>query len=219
MTPSVPISDFTLHAGTSQTPVWTQSIPFTLTATAVTDLWRKPGHIAHEINSITTSMPLSSFARATATFRTEAFHTLYDQAGLVFLFPPREDGHPERWVKAGVEVVGGVPRVSVVAADKASWADWSLAGGDEGVKKDTMTLEMVREGPSLVMNMVGKGEERSAVREVAWVFEGGLVSEGPEISVGVYVAKPTKDEGSPILEVCFEAMKVWKIGPDGEEIV
>lgn len=51
-----------------------------------------------------------------------------------------------------------------------------------------------------------KGEERTPVRETTWVFE----KEEGECWVGVYAAKPTRDEadGEKMLVVKFDDVKI-----------
>ena len=104
--------------------------------------------------------------------------------------------------------------MSAVACDR--WADWSLtplptsAGGK-------VTVEMEREvvdgrlGSTLVIYMV-EGELKRPIREVTWVFEGvGEEDEGgPSVWVGLYAAKPTKDEddASRELRVLFEGLEI-----------
>lgn len=78
-----------------------------------------------------------------------------------------------------------------------------------------MTVEMEREvvdgkrTSTLWIYMVD-GETRRPVREVTWVFDG--VDEGNEGDcwVGVYAAKPTKDEddGSRQLKVIFNGIRI-----------
>ncbi|KAL0634065.1 hypothetical protein Q9L58_007013 [Maublancomyces gigas] len=216
MQTKIPLSLFTLsnHLSSIPTPFTT---PLTLTATPVTDLWRKPGIIAHTFPSLFASIKLSSFHHARVTFHAP-WKTLYDQGGVAFIFPPSkhdQGGHPPRWIKAGVEHVGGVPRVSIVAADKGSWSDWSVGGPPEGTGLGgaNVTLEMVREGPSLIINVV-EGNIKSIVREITWVFEDELLKQDPVVEVGAYVAKPTPEEGDDAhkkgIKVTFEELEVWR---------
>lgn len=109
-----------------------------------------------------------------------------------------------------------MPRISIVAADKDSWADWSVGGSalGTGLGAANVTLEMVREGPSLVINLVEQGGARSILREITWVFEDELLKRDPVIEVGAYVAKPTPEEGDDAhkkgIRVTFEEVEVWK---------
>lgn len=218
MQTKIPLSLFSLtnHLSSVPTPF---SLPLTLTATPVTDLWRKPGlPLAHTFPSFSAAIRLSSFHHARVTFHAP-WKTLYDQGGITFVFPPAahdHDRHPPRWVKAGVEHVGGVPRISIVAADKGSWADWSVAGPPQGtgLGSANVTLEMVREGPSLVVNLVEAHGARSVLREIAWVFEDELLERDPLVQVGAYAAKPTPEEGDDAhkkgIKVTFEEVEVWK---------
>lgn len=79
-----------------------------------------------------------------------------------------------------------------------------------GLNGTSVTLEMIREGPSLVINIV-EGTIRSTVREITWVFEPELLKWDPVVEVGAYVAKPTPEEDDPKkgVDVVFEAIEVW----------
>lgn len=103
-----------------------------------------------------------------------------------------------------------------MAADKGSWADWSVGGPPQGTGLNgaNVTLEMIREGPSLVINMVEEGGAKSVLREITWVFEDELLKMDPVVEVGAYVAKPTPEEGDDQhkkgIKVTFEEVEVWK---------
>lgn len=105
--------------------------------------------------------------------------------------------------------------MSIVASEQGSWSDWSLAGGPEGMglNETKVTVEMVREGPSLVVN-VGEGNNLYTVREVTWVFEESVLDGNPKVLVGAYAAKPTPEEGDDRqeegIDVVFHEINVWK---------
>ena len=116
------------------------------------------------------------------------------------------------WVKSGIEFVDGKAYVSTVGSQDA--ADWSLLpipGGGSSI-----TIELEREevneekgtGASLWVYLI-EGEKRTAVREMTWVFK-EKAKVGDIISVGIYVARPTKngeddDEG---LDVTFDDLTI-----------
>ena len=108
--------------------------------------------------------------------------------------------------------------VSTVACDR--WADWSLlplptatSGGTSGGTSVTVVMErevLEGVGGSTLCVYVVEGVEKRVVREVTWVFEevnGEGEEEGEldgECWVGVYAAKPTKDEGDGGRELSVE---------------
>lgn len=84
---------------------------------------------------ISKSIRSSSFKSARVSASGE-WNTLYDQGGLVLVFPPKKPGTQKRWIKTGIEFYNNKPKMSVVAADE--WADWSLlplSAGDERAGK------------------------------------------------------------------------------------
>lgn len=114
-----------------------------------------------------------------------------------------------KWIKTGIEVYNGTPHVSTVACDR--WADWSL-WPLENVK---VTVEMEREVvagklTSTLWVYVVDGERRRPVREVTWVFDEVDDGKGGDCSVGVYAAKPTKDDddGERELKVVFNGVTI-----------
>jgi regulation of enolase protein 1 (concanavalin A-like superfamily) len=107
--PSKPYPHDLYAHNTAQQPV--KSFPFTLTIPPRTDLWRKPPSTFSATQpTFYTPLPLSALASATVKIALTP-ELLYDQAGIVLLWPQR----PERWIKAGVEFVGGALKQSVVA--------------------------------------------------------------------------------------------------------
>lgn len=147
----------------------------------------------------------------------------------------RERGR--RWIKTGVEFFKGAAHVSAVACDR--WADWSLHDPPLTNGKVTMEIERevvvnnAKKGGEkrtstlwiyIVEERGGSREKRRAVREVSWVFEDVVRNENEdeegdeddsaagkqrECWVGVYAAKPNKNEGDEEgLEVIFEGLEV-----------
>ena len=124
---------------------------------------------------------------------------------------PQKDQRPTKWVKTGIEMYNGLPNVSTVACDR--WADWSLV---PLTGTTTATVEMEREvkdgelTSTLWIYMVD-GEERRPLREVSWIFESAEGDAGTDDCwVGIYAAKPTKDEDdkSHHLQVVFNHVDV-----------
>jgi uncharacterized protein len=189
------------HANQPPNTTPPQPVPdgsFKIHAPAPTDIWRKPPNLDVFNAPITyKSLPISSFKRARATVTGE-WKTLYDQGGLVLVFPPRKSGTQKRWVKCGIEFYNNVPRMSVVAADE--WADWSLlplSGADEVAGRMTVEVEREREedgswGSVLRICLVDGERGRMLIREITWAFHD--LDEREEMWVGVFAAKPTRDE-------------------------
>lgn len=188
---------------------------FTLNAPPGCDIWKKPPSLdAFDGPICYRTIPLSTFRRARVTVSAE-WRTLFDQGGLCLILPQIQDStsagktREKKWIKTGIEVYNGAPHVSTVACDR--WADWSLWP----MEGENVTVEMEREvvaetlTSTLWVYMVD-GEKRTPVREVTWVFDG--VDEGKEGDcwVGVYAAKPTKDDDDEkrTLEVTFNELRI-----------
>ncbi|KAK3168100.1 hypothetical protein OEA41_004546 [Lepraria neglecta] len=197
---------------------------FTLKAPPGTDIWRKPPSTStFNAPLLYRSLPLLTFRRACVTVSAD-WRTLYDQGGLCLALPVPKGQNSEsskserRWIKTGIEFYNGAPMVSTVACDR--WADWSLLPLPTATSRGTsggtsVTVGMEREvlegvGGSTLCVYVMEGVEKRVVREVTWVFEevnGEGEEEGEldgECWVGVYAAKPTKDEGDGERELSVE---------------
>lgn len=181
-----------------------------LRATAPTDIWRKPPNLdVFNAPVLSKSIPISSFKSVRVSASGE-WKTLYDQGGLVLVLPAKKSGTQKRWVKTGIEFYHEKPRMSVVAADE--WADWSLLPlSPEDEEAGKMTVEMEREIEDGVFNSVlrislvdGKGG-KTPIREVTWAFHD--LDENDELLVGIYAAKPTKDDTEGLV-VNFEGFKI-----------
>lgn len=188
---------------------------FTLIAPPGSDIWKKPpsldvfdGPICYRF------LPLSTFRRARVTVAAE-WRTLYDQGGLCLILPETLDStkvdrtRAKRWIKTGIEVYNGAPHVSAVACDR--WADWSLWPLEGGKVTMEMEREIVDGKPtSTLWVYVVDGEKRRPIREVTWVFEGVDEGNGEDCWVGVYAAKPSKDEddGNRQLKVLFNGLRI-----------
>ena len=142
--------------------------------------------------------------------------TKFDQGGLVLVLPGKGDidRRQRSWVKTGIEYFEGKPNISTVACDR--YADWSLAPLPEK-SGGQVVIEMSREvagdekTSTLWVHSVdtSTGEKRP-LREVAWVFEEDSLQRDSECEVGVYAAKPIKDEADQEneLEVRFENLVI-----------
>lgn len=121
-----------------------------------------------------------------------------------------KDRGQRRWVKTGIEFFESKPSISTVASDR--WSDCSLAPVPED-SPSKVTIELSRE--------VANGEKTSTLwvhfidpvsgnkrplREVAWVFEDENLKGNGECEIGVYSAKPIRDEddSEKELDVTFE---------------
>ncbi|KAG8761023.1 hypothetical protein FRC14_000132 [Serendipita sp. 396] len=195
-----PSLHYVLSRGSSEdhsAPVDCQSSRFSLHAPPRTDLWRKSPVEAFNIPSLTTKVQTGKFKSARVTVSAE-WTRLYDQAGLVLLWPAEgksleDDEPPAAWVKTGIEFYDEQANLSTVATPKTSSSDWSLIPLDS----NTVTIEIEREhkledGPSLWIYLVTE-RGRKAVREITWVFSEDRLLE--DMLVGVYVARPTALEG------------------------
>lgn len=155
-----------------------------------TDIWR-PSATEDRFNApfIYTALPSSTFTSVRATISSD-WKTLYDQGGLLLVWPCASDPTKHKWVKLGIEYFTGKPLLGVVGCDR--YADWSvcplpMAGATHA------TLEAVREGTTLWVYLVFD-EERRPLREIKWAFLEEREAEA-EMWVGVYAAKPTVEEG------------------------
>lgn len=186
---------------------------FTISAAPGCDIWKKPpSHDAFDGPICYRTIPLSTFRRARVTVSAE-WRTLYDQGGLCLILPQSQawttSVWEKKWIKTGIEVYNGAPHVSTVACDR--WADWSLWP----LESDTVTIEMEREvkagkPTSTLWVYIVDGEKRRPVREVTWVFDGVDEGKGSDCWVGVYAAKPTKDEDDEKreLQVLFNGVRI-----------
>ncbi|KAJ6445291.1 hypothetical protein O9K51_00050 [Purpureocillium lavendulum] len=222
-----------------QRPPPTMKTPFAIAANPDTDVWKKPpSHDVFNAPYITHSRGhTKSFASASLTF-TCPYGTQFDQAGFLLVFHPPSSHLPfpanhiksptdtpahRRWIKAGVELFDGAPRLSTVCCD--NWADWSVAslppssssGGGGGSADDEavagvlsgarpVTILIEREtshnGNCLwVYHVDAATGRRTPMREINWPF-GEPAEPGWELEVAAAVARPAKDT-SEKLEATF----------------
>ncbi len=189
---------------------------FTLSASPDTDIWRKPPS-SNPLNAFSaptyyqSQLPLNKFSSVSVTVSAQWKET-YDQGGLIFVLPEREN-EARKWIKTGIEFVGGNPSLSVVACDR--WADWSLVPLTESIEREGsmgkgVGIEMRREEDGSLWIYVREkdvegGEGLRPVREVTWAFED---EDERECWIGVYAARPAKGEGVGELEVGFEGLRI-----------
>ncbi|PVG02400.1 hypothetical protein CPB86DRAFT_772623 [Serendipita vermifera] len=159
-----------------------------------TDLWRKPPVEAFNNPSLTASIQTDKLKSARVTVSAR-WTRLYDQAGLVLLWPGLSDEEPPvAWIKTGVEFYDNKANLSTVATPATSTSDWSLIP----LSSNTVTIEIEREhkeggyGPSLWIYLVAD-EGRKAVREITWAFSSERLLE--KLHIGVYAARPTAEGG------------------------
>ncbi|EAQ87687.1 hypothetical protein CHGG_04306 [Chaetomium globosum CBS 148.51] len=214
---------------------------FTITANPDTDIWRKPP-TTDVFNAPTalppsttphpqrTSGPLNAFlsARLSLNFTPQE---QYDQGGILLSLRRRTDTPttttnttttpPPKWIKAGIELYNGAPRVSTVACDR--WADWSVAdlrapgsapapAPASGSKGETGWTTVVVEkdkdgnGTGVWVYWVAEGsEEKVPLREICWVF--GDEPDTWEVEVHAMAARPNK-EAQGALTVEFAGLEV-----------
>ncbi|KAM4067181.1 hypothetical protein HRG_001171 [Hirsutella rhossiliensis] len=196
-----------------------QSSTFTIAAEPSTDIWKKPP--SHNVFNAPfrahSKRPTSSFLSATLTF--SALYTLqYDQAGILLIFTNKHEPSARKWIKAGIELFDGLPRLSTVCCD--AWADWSVAPAPDesavaaGRRPVTLRIETHRgsSGTSLWVYHVddaGSQAKKNPMREVCWPF-GESASDGWELEVAAAVARPAKDAKDK-LEARFDGFDVqWE---------
>ncbi|PKS06713.1 hypothetical protein jhhlp_006787 [Lomentospora prolificans] len=201
-----------------------------LSANPNTDIWRKPPNVnVFNAPSNPLLQTLTSFATARLSLSFTPT-TQYDQAGLLLLFhPPNSAPGPaeeatlksRRWLKTGIELYNGAPRLSTVACDR--WADWSVtplpdaaAADPAGRVKATILVERSHDhhGPSLWVYAVDDAGRRESLREVCWVFalgEDGQADAGEwELEVAVMAARPNADAKEPLEAEFSDIEVVWK---------
>ena len=150
---------------------------------------------------------MSKFRAAQVTF-TATYTQRYDQAGLLFRLT--HPSRPRKWVKTGIELYEGLPRLSTVSCD--AWADWSVgavARAEEVATGDRSVTVQVRSegdenGRSWWVYHVD-GETRTPLREICWVADGQYADWNLEVAA--LVARPAKD-GKDQLEAKFDDFTV-----------
>ncbi|RMZ07758.1 hypothetical protein D0862_04186 [Hortaea werneckii] len=175
------------------------STTFSITTPPKVDIWRR-SETDDTFNApyIYRNVSAKSFKSISVTV-SGPWKTQFDQGGLILVLPNKNGLN--RWIKAGVEFFNGKPMLGVVGTDR--YSDWSLAPMSKG--ENTATFEAVRDGETLWVYEIRDGE-RLPLREVKWAF----IDEMDEISVGVYAAKPTPEEGDEDkgIDVDFKDLKL-----------
>lgn len=181
---------------------YSHSIPnlsgsFQIVTPPQTDVWEKPPS-THSFNApiIYTTSTVVSFKSARVTV-TADWREKYDQGGLALIIN-NPDG-TRQWVKSEIELLNGEPHVSTVATDR--WSDWSLRPTLGGASA-TIEIEKNEDGSLWVWLLDSDGTKVPA-REVAWW---GDVNKDSECWVGVYAAKPAKEESD--LVVKFDGLSI-----------
>jgi regulation of enolase protein 1 (concanavalin A-like superfamily) len=208
-TMSTAIPPFFTSLNTQQTPPTT--FPYTLSVAPKTDLWVKPlsfapqppnspaATIAANQPSFVQSIPLKHFRSATTTVSFVP-KVLYDQAGVVFLFP-EQNGKRTKWIKAGLEYYeGSAKRGVVVTPGGGVSSDWSISPHpSSGGERVQAKVELIREDALTTSSLFIKinGE---TVREVTWVFGDGQ-NGNQEVLVGFYGARPGENGSNGPLEI------------------
>lgn len=169
-----------------------------------TDIWRpSPTEDVFNAPFMYTSIKSSDFKSLSATVSAD-WKTLYDQGGLLLVWPAAEQKH-SKWVKIGIEYFTGKPLLGVVGCDR--FADWSVCPLPIATATHA-TVEAVRVNTTLWVYLVFNGERRP-LREIKWAFIEER-EEDAEMWVGTYAAKPTPDEedAEAGLEVIFRDLKL-----------
>ena len=139
-------------------------------AEAGTDFWRltHDGAIRHTGHLY--GQPVSGDFRAKVCVRGE-YRSLYDQVGVMILADDRT------WLKAGVELVGGIPYASAVVTRENS--DWSLMAAPNPGR---MWFGLVRHGSTVEVSISGDGTAYALFRQAT-------LTDGP-VQVGPFCASP-----------------------------
>jgi regulation of enolase protein 1 (concanavalin A-like superfamily) len=173
-------------------PIPDVSKPFDLRCPDNTDLWRIPpstdrGNTPHIYRKIAAS----KFKSAKVTV-SGPWTKLYDQGGLCMIIniPGAEQN---KWVKTGIEMLNGKPRVSVVGTD--TWSDWSLHPV-VAADKVSATIEMVVQDDHLWVYLLGDDGERHPMREITWW---NALPKDAECKIGVSAARPASDGGELVV--------------------
>ncbi|KAK5171179.1 uncharacterized protein LTR77_004323 [Saxophila tyrrhenica] len=187
-----------------QTTPATISSYFKIYTPPKTDIWRpSPDEDRFDAPYIYTRLKSSEF-KSISVMLSADWKTLYDQGGLVILWPAAKK-EESRWIKFGIEYFTGKPLLGVVGCDRFS--DWSVCPLPIATATHA-TLEAVREGTTLWIYLVFNMERRP-LREVKWAFLEDREAKA-EMRVGTYAAKPTpeEDDAEKGLEVIFRDLKL-----------
>lgn len=92
-----------------------------------------------------------------------------------------------KWVKTGIEMLNGKPRVSVVGTD--TWSDWSLHPV-VAADKVSATIELIVEHDHLWVYLIGDDGERHPMREITWW---NALPKDATVKVGVSAARPATE--------------------------
>lgn len=159
------------------------------------------------------SSPLSTFLSARTTFHA-TYSKRYDQAGLLFTLTDPSSNPPQRkWIKTGIELYQGTPRLSTVSCD--SWADWSVGPAPHAEKvavgEVSITILVRKEGDenggSWWVYCV-EGDEEIPLREICWVADPKLANW--QVDVAALVARPAKEDDA-VLDATFDEFVVkWE---------
>ncbi|KAH7310558.1 hypothetical protein B0I35DRAFT_481861 [Stachybotrys elegans] len=191
------------------------SQPFTISAPANTDVWKKPPHIdnfnaPHKPHS---SGRVSSLLSAKITF-SAAYTQPEDHAGFLLRITRPQSPSPQ-WIKAGIEFYLGEPRLSVACCQ--TYADFSVADLPvhvsrqdvlQGRRPATLTLTKTRSprsgGVSLWFHYVDD-ENKVPLRDVCWFY-----GEDGDVEVSAMAARPSEGADGEF-EVTFSEFDVqWE---------
>ncbi|GAB7364568.1 hypothetical protein MBLNU230_g5375t1 [Neophaeotheca triangularis] len=202
-----------------QLPQLPTKTPFTLTTPPnKTDIWRptlQPTDDVFNAPYLHLKTRRQNFRRMAVTFSAN-WKTLYDQGGICLTVPSAKGSgelQDAKWLKSGLEFYEGRAALSTVVADRVS--DWSLCplpGSSETASGGvSATVEVVDLGEKVVVNALLEDGGKVVLREVPWILLAGDEGAVGEVWIGVYVAKPTADEGgweAGGLEVRFEGLEI-----------
>ncbi|RUP50170.1 hypothetical protein BC936DRAFT_140108 [Jimgerdemannia flammicorona] len=180
----------------------------TIRATPSSDFWRTTTETRNTGNFLHCSNVRGNFK--VQCFLNGVWTHEYDQAGLMI----RVQGE-EKWVKAGIELMGGVQYVSAVVTNP--YSDWSLTPSFHSTalsSEHMLFLELERKGPVILFRhgfarstdgvakeALRSGEETLTMFRKAVGFADGIEA----VDVGIVVACPKNSEG---VSVSIEGFRI-----------
>ncbi|EGX88285.1 hypothetical protein CCM_08328 [Cordyceps militaris CM01] len=184
---------------------------FNLSAGPDTDIWKKPPtkDVFNAPFTTHSSNPMGQFRSAQVTF-SAAYTQRYDQAGLLFRLTHPTQPAQRKWVKTGIELYEGRPRLSTVSCD--TWADWSVGpvadAGEVATGRRGVTVRVRSEGDDNGRSWwvyCVDGETETPLREICWVADAQY--NGWTLDVAALAARPAK-EGTEQLHAKFDDFTV-----------
>ena len=130
---------------------------------------------------------------------------------------PDDPAEHSQWIKTGLELYNGTPRLSTVTCDR--WADWSIApvpdyGADAVATQQTVSVSVEKEVDaagrpvSFWVYYLAADGSKLPMREICWVYGAGEAAGDLHLSVGAFVARPESKKTESGLDVSFSDLQV-----------